>query len=69
MQTEIFATDEYAAQAAAETIALEARNAVAERGRFVMAISGGRTPWIMYERWPPKMCRGTAYTSCRWMNE
>src|SRR5262249_22194517 len=25
----------------------EARQAVAARGRFVMAVSGGRTPWIM----------------------
>jgi 6-phosphogluconolactonase len=28
-------------------IALEARAAVEARGRFVMAVSGGRTPWIM----------------------
>jgi len=36
MQAEIFATDEYAAQAAAKTIAAEARAAVAARGRYVM---------------------------------
>ena len=47
MQIQIFATDECAAQSAAETIAAEARAAVAARGRFVMAVSGGRTPWIM----------------------
>jgi 6-phosphogluconolactonase len=28
-------------------IAAEAREAVEARGRFVMAVSGGRTPWIM----------------------
>jgi 6-phosphogluconolactonase len=28
-------------------IAKEARTAVAERGRFVMAVSGGHTPWMM----------------------
>lgn len=32
---------------AARIIAAEARVAVAERGRFVMAVSGGRTPWLM----------------------
>ncbi|PWT74504.1 MAG: 6-phosphogluconolactonase [Proteobacteria bacterium] len=47
MKTEVFTTDEAAAQAAARTIASEAREAVAARARFVMAVSGGRTPWIM----------------------
>jgi len=32
---------------AARVIAAEARAAWAERGRFVMAVSGGRTPWQM----------------------
>jgi len=32
---------------AAGLIAAEARAAVASRGRFVMAVSGGRTPWRM----------------------
>ena len=32
---------------AAKVIAAEARTAVAARGRFVMAVSGGRTPWQM----------------------
>jgi 6-phosphogluconolactonase len=36
-----------AAEAAAAFIAAEARDAVAARGRFTMAISGGRTPWLM----------------------
>src|ERR1700674_5276545 len=47
MNIEVFADDESAARAAAGMIAAEARAAVAERGRFVMAVSGGRTPWIM----------------------
>jgi 6-phosphogluconolactonase len=38
--------DVVAAKAAA-TIAEEARTAVTARGRFVMAVSGGRTPWLM----------------------
>ena len=47
MKTEVFADETSAAQAASKAIAAEARCAVAERGRFVMAVSGGRTPWIM----------------------
>ena len=35
------------AERAAELIANEARAAVAARGRFVLAVSGGRTPWVM----------------------
>jgi 6-phosphogluconolactonase len=47
MKTEVFADETSAAQAAAKAIAADARSAVADRGRFVMAVSGGRTPWIM----------------------
>jgi 6-phosphogluconolactonase len=47
MNVEVFADDESTAQAAAKFIAAEARAAVAARGQFVMAVSGGRTPWIM----------------------
>jgi 6-phosphogluconolactonase len=32
---------------AAAVIAADARAAVAARGRFLMAVSGGRTPWVM----------------------
>jgi 6-phosphogluconolactonase len=47
MKTRIY-PDAYAvAKAAASIIAEEAREAVAARGRFVMAVSGGRTPWQM----------------------
>lgn len=35
------------AHAAAKRIAAEARSAVVARGRFVVAVSGGRTPWAM----------------------
>lgn len=35
------------ARYAAATIAADARAAIAERGRFVMAVSGGHTPWLM----------------------
>ena len=47
MRIEALADDQSAAKAAAQIIAAEARVAVAERGRFIMAVSGGRTPWIM----------------------
>ena len=47
MQIEVVADANAAAQRAAELIAAEARTAVAERGRFVMAVSGGHTPWLM----------------------
>jgi 6-phosphogluconolactonase len=47
MKLDVLADDESAARAAARMIAAEARAAVAARGRFVMAVSGGRTPWIM----------------------
>jgi 6-phosphogluconolactonase len=47
MKLEMLADANAAAKSAAEFIAAEARAAVASRGRFVMAISGGRTPWIM----------------------
>jgi len=35
------------ARRAAEVIAADARMACAVRGRFVLAVSGGRTPWMM----------------------
>ena len=47
MKIEIFPNADAVAQAAAKVIAAEARAAVAARGRFVLAVSGGRTPWQM----------------------
>jgi len=47
MKIEIFADAETVAREAAAFIAAEARTAVAERGRFIMAVSGGHTPWVM----------------------
>ena len=47
MKIDVFPDEETAARAAAALIASEARAAVSERGRFVVAVSGGRTPWIM----------------------
>src|SRR6202008_1898027 len=47
MKIEIFADAQTVAEEAAKLIANDARSAVAERGRFVFAVSGGHTPWIM----------------------
>jgi 6-phosphogluconolactonase len=47
MKFEICPNAETVARRAAEIIAAEARAATAARGRFVMAVSGGRTPWLM----------------------
>ena len=47
MKTEILSSADEVAARAAQVIAADARQAVAERGRFVMAVSGGRTPWQM----------------------
>jgi 6-phosphogluconolactonase len=44
---EVLDTAESVANRAAEILAEEARKAVAARGRFVMAVSGGHTPWVM----------------------
>jgi 6-phosphogluconolactonase len=47
MQTVILPDADAVAQRAASFIAAEARAAVAARGRFVFAVSGGHTPWAM----------------------
>jgi 6-phosphogluconolactonase len=47
MKQEILSTSDAVAARAAQIIASDARAAVAARGRFVMAVSGGRTPWEM----------------------
>ena len=47
MKIEVLADADAVARAAAQFIAAEARAAVAARGRFVIAVSGGRTPWQM----------------------
>lgn len=47
MKVEILPDAEAAAGRAAAVIAAAAREAVAARGRFVFAVSGGHSPWIM----------------------
>jgi 6-phosphogluconolactonase len=47
MKIQVFPDADVVAVEAAKIIATEARAAVAARGRFIMAVSGGRTPWQM----------------------
>jgi len=47
MKIEIFPDSDAAAHAGALFIAKEARSAVAERGKFLLAVSGGKNPWAM----------------------
>ena len=47
MKIEILRDADAVAQKAAEIIATESRAAVKARGRFIVAVSGGHTPWQM----------------------
>jgi 6-phosphogluconolactonase len=47
MNIEVLDNADSVAQRAAAIIASEARAAAAARGRFLMAVSGGHTPWVM----------------------
>jgi 6-phosphogluconolactonase len=47
MKIGIFADEASVAREAGRFIAAEAKGAIAARGRFLVAVSGGRTPWLM----------------------
>lgn len=47
MKIDVLADEDSVAREAAAIIAREARASVAARGRFIMAVSGGQTPWMM----------------------
>src|SRR5215471_10776678 len=47
MEIELYSDADAVALAAARLIAKAARDSVATRGKFVMAVSGGKTPWVM----------------------
>lgn len=47
MKVEVFADADSVAKEAAAIVAAEARAAITARGSFVMAVSGGHTPWLM----------------------
>ena len=50
LDVEILPDPDAVAARAAAVVAAEARAALAERGRFDLAVSGGRTPWAMFAR-------------------
>jgi 6-phosphogluconolactonase len=58
MNVEVFPDAAAAAREAARFIAAMAREVVAARGRFVFAVSGGRSPW--------QMLRDLAHEDVRW---
>jgi 6-phosphogluconolactonase len=47
VKIEVHPDDQAVARNGAAIIAADARAAVPTRGRFIMAVSGGRTPWVM----------------------
>ena len=47
MRIQVLNDADAVAREAAKIVAAEAREAVAARGRFIMAVSGGHTPWQM----------------------
>jgi 6-phosphogluconolactonase len=47
VEIEVHPDDDLIAHKAVAIMAVDARAAVSSRGRFVMAVSGGRTPWLM----------------------
>lgn len=47
MQLHVFPDADAVAREAANRVAAEARQAIAARGRFLLAVSGGQTPWVM----------------------
>jgi 6-phosphogluconolactonase len=47
MEIHVLPDSDTAAKTAAKVIAMEAVAAASKRGRFIVAVSGGRTPWQM----------------------
>jgi len=47
MKIEVFPDPDTVAHQAAAIVAAHAREAVAARGRFILGVSGGHTPWLM----------------------
>ena len=55
LEVEVLPDAESAATRGADVIAAAAQEAVAERGRFTFAVSGGRNPWVMFGKLYGKM--------------
>jgi 6-phosphogluconolactonase len=50
LELEVYADPEAVAEQAADYLAARATAAVADHGRFTLAVSGGHTPWAMFAR-------------------
>src|SRR5438132_14132019 len=69
MKIEIFTDADSVVGEAAKLIAGDARAAVAARGSFVMAVSGGHTPWLMLRAracLSTLPCAPSRFIPCRW---
>src|SRR5262245_63385819 len=55
LEIEILPDAESVARRGAEVVAAAAAEAIADRGRFEFAVSGGRTPWAMFAELAGKM--------------
>jgi 6-phosphogluconolactonase len=55
VEIEILADAEAVARRGAELVSAQAHAAIADRGRFTLAVSGGRTPWAMFAHLAGKM--------------
>ncbi len=60
MDTRVYPDLDAVSRAAFEELWLVMRDAIAERGRFAIALSGGRTPAKMYELWAQSHAQGVA---------
>jgi 6-phosphogluconolactonase len=49
MRIDLIAEQQTLAERGAQLLADAARNAIRQRGRFLVAVSGGTAPWIMFE--------------------
>jgi 6-phosphogluconolactonase len=58
VKIKIVANADSAVSEAAKLIAGEAGAAVQHRGSFVMAVSGGHTPWLMLRYLSVRLCLG-----------
>jgi 6-phosphogluconolactonase len=60
MDTRVYPDLDAVSRAAFEELWLVMRDSIAERGRFAIALSGGRTPAKMYELWAQSHAQGVA---------
>jgi hypothetical protein len=69
MKLKVLADADTVARRAAAINAAEARTPAAARGRFLPAVSGGHTPWLMLRAPASEDVPGRASIWSRWPNE